>query len=240
MTVVKVVSCMVSVSDNELVGYPEIQKLTGLPVQTARRYAATFDRWIPSRTVGRATKFPREAIPIFERIREAFEAGRTTIEVKDMLSADTHPILDVDPPSVPAQAPDRTSPPALPDTLGQLLPVLDRLATSFERLVGNQERILEEMKLTREAIQAAQGPQDAPKASGDINPHPERETGQESPLVKVVVNRDAVIARVMELSAQGLGQHAIMTRIRREGLRMSPRGEISKSTVARIIKGDIK
>ena len=220
--------------------FKDLEQKLQIAGPTLRRWSEKFPNFLGAKKINRVLSFPASSLEVFKLIKQLFDDGNDTASVMAALTQEMAQTHDVTPIPKDDQAPTSAPAPALPDTLGQLLPVLDRLATSFERLVGNQERILEEMKLTREAIQAAQGPQDAPKASGDINPHPERETGQESPLVKVVVNRDAVIARVMELSAQGLGQHAIMTRIRREGLRMSPRGEISKSTVARIIKGDIK
>jgi len=219
--------------------FKDLEQKLQIAGPTLRRWSEKFPNFLGAKKINRVLSFPASSLEVFKLIKQLFDDGNDTASVMAALTQEMAQTHDVTPIPKDDQAPTSAPAPALPDTLGQLLPVLDRLATSFERLVGNQERILEEMRLTREAIQAAQGPQDASKASGDMIHHPDHQTGQDGQDIKPV-NRDAVIARVMELSAQGLGQHAIMTRIRREGLRMSPRGEISKSTVARIIKGDIK
>ncbi len=212
----------------------------GIPEPSARRYLASFKNWFPTRKAGKGSKalvYGPDTPALLKAISEGFADGKRRAEVEELLAVKFPAMNEVKPippeePSSPAQAPDpNSSPPTLPEVMTALIPLAERFLTAYEAQTKALEAIARALASNRPFKRTDQ--------PGDTNPHPDHETGQEGADIKPV-NRDAVIARVMELSAQGLGQHAIMTRIRREGLRMSARGEISKSTVARIIKGDIK
>jgi hypothetical protein len=88
---------------NKTVGYAEIEEATGVPAVTARRYATTFRRWLPGKTVGRSTRFPVATLNTFSQIRALFEAGKTTSEVRDELAASVHPTFEVDEITEPAE-----------------------------------------------------------------------------------------------------------------------------------------
>lgn len=227
---VVVVVMVVVVTDDWPHNFDTLAKDLGIPSNTLRRYFKLFQNFIPNKLAKRGTRFNRESKELFEDINKMYGQRMSTDEIVGTLATTRMPTLDVRPSAPPpAPTPDRQSPPALPEVVAALIPLAERFVVALETIAA---------RMTVE--DAPNSPYKRTDLPGDTNPHPDHQTGQESPLVKVVVNRDAVIARVMELSAQGLGQHAIMTRIRREGLRMSARGQLSKSTVARIIKGDIK
>lgn len=199
------------------------------PGTTLRRYFKVFQQFIPNKTVNRATKFDNDARQLFDDINKMYKQRMSTAEILQALAATRTPTLDVRP-SPPAQA---AAPPARQqmdlESLAALIPLAERFVVALETIAARMP-----------VPGAIGGPQDAFKASGQGLHHPDHQKGQDKP-VGDVVDRGAVIARVIELHGEeGLGQHAITTRVRREGLRMSARGQLSKSTVARIIKGDIK
>ena len=200
------------------------------PGTTLRRYFKVFQVYIPNKLVKRGTHFNDEAKELFETINKMYGQRMTTAEILHEIAATRTPTLDVRP-SPPAQA---AAPPARQqmdlESLAALIPLAERFLTAYERQTKALEAIASALGSNR--------PFKGTDKPGDTNPHPDHQTGQDKPVGNV--DRQAVIARVLELHGQGLGQHAITTRVRREGLRMSARGQLSKSTVARIIKGDIK
>lgn len=125
--------------ENGLIGFAEIETETGIPQQTARRYAADFKAWLPSQTVGRAARFKPEVLPTFATIRAGFDAGLTTAQIKATLTAENGPIIDVAGQTDPLPA---TTDPAA------LLPILERLTVAVEALAAAQA---ETVALLREA-----------------------------------------------------------------------------------------
>lgn len=212
--------------------FDDLADKLGIPCNTLRRYFKLFQQFIPNKLAKRGTRFNQEAKELFESINKMYAQRMGTDEIMAMVAATRTPTLDVRP-SPPAQA---AAPPAHQQMdLKSFAPALAALIPLAERFVGAYER----QTTALEAIASALGsnrPFKGTDKPGDTNPHPDHQTGQDKP----VVNREAVIARVIELHGQGLGQHAITTRVRREGLRMATRGQLSKSTVARILKGEIK
>lgn len=202
------------------------------PGTTLRRYFKVFHMFIPNKVVKRAARFDAEAKQLFESINKMYGDRMSTAEILHEIAATRKPTLDVRP-SPQAPAPQQKDLESLgADVVGQLIPLAERFLAVYER----QTKALEDIAAALASNRQFKGGEHR----GDINPHADHQKGQETP-VGDVVDREAVIARVLELHVgEGLGQHAITTRLRREGLRMSARGSISKSTVARIIKGDIK
>ena len=125
--------------ENGLLGFAEIETETGIPQQTARRYAADFRAWIPSKTIGRAARFKPEVLPTFATIRAGFAAGLTTAQVKATLTAENGPIIDVA---------GQTDPLPTAGNPAALLPMLERLTVAVEALAAAQA---ETVALLREA-----------------------------------------------------------------------------------------
>ncbi|MGE4290955.1 MAG: MerR family transcriptional regulator [Desulfovibrio sp.] len=63
----------------------EIAKITRIPAPTARRYASLFREFLPSRKVGRVTKYSDDAVRIFEAISNLYQEGHVTGEIEDAL-----------------------------------------------------------------------------------------------------------------------------------------------------------
>ncbi|MEF2146497.1 MAG: MerR family transcriptional regulator [Desulfovibrionaceae bacterium] len=63
----------------------EIAKTTRIPAPTARRYASLFRDFLPSRKIGRVTRYSDEAVAIFEKISHLYQEGHVTSEIEDML-----------------------------------------------------------------------------------------------------------------------------------------------------------
>lgn len=144
----------------DLLGFAEIEAATGIPQQTARRYAADFKAWLPSKTVGRAAKYAPVVLPTFAAIRAGFEAGLTTAQIRASLTAQNAPVIDVAEQTapMPAQAPS--------DALAAIVPMLERLTVAVEALAASQA---ETVRLLRES---RENPRELPVET----PEPENDT----------------------------------------------------------------
>ena len=74
----------------------EIAKITRIPAPTARRYASLFREFLPSKKMGRMTKYGEEAIQIFEQIAHYYNEGHVTSEIEEILKRDYARTIDVD------------------------------------------------------------------------------------------------------------------------------------------------
>lgn len=74
----------------------EISKITRIPAPTARRYASLFKEFLPSKRVGRVTKYSEEAVQIFERIANLYADGSVTTEIEELLRADLFRTIEVE------------------------------------------------------------------------------------------------------------------------------------------------
>jgi hypothetical protein len=74
----------------------EIAKITRIPAPTARRYASLFREYLPSKKMGRMTKYGEDAVQIFEQIAQLYNDGHVTSEIEDILKRDYARTIDVD------------------------------------------------------------------------------------------------------------------------------------------------
>lgn len=212
---------------NKTVGYAEIEEATGVPAVTARRYAMTFKRWLPGKTVGRATRFPVATLDTFARIRALFESGKTTSEVRDELAASVHPTFET-------AVVDEPAAPATPLVPGGDLPALLALG---DRFVGALERIA----LALETV-AANRATEASEAGGRVKGQERAKTSFLGAPARPVLTktREEIVGEVARLHKAGLGAYAIATAMRRAGWpTLSGRGEWGKGSVARILKNEV-
>ena len=87
----------------------DISRITRIPAPTARRYASLFKEFLPGRKIGRVTKYPEQAVEIFERIAHFYAEGRVTSEIEELLRADFTRTIEVEPrqdEASPAVGPD--------------------------------------------------------------------------------------------------------------------------------------
>ena len=213
---------------NKTVGYAEIEEATGVPAVTARRYAMTFKRWLPGKTVGRATRFPVSTLDTFSQIRGLFESGKTTGEVKEHLAASVHPTFET-------AVVDEPAAPATPAVSGSELPALLALG---DRFVG----VLERIALALEAM-AKNRAMEASEAGSRVQVHGEAETSLYGAPARPALDksREEIVSEVVRLHNDGLGAYAIATAMRRAGWpTLSGRGEWAKGSVKRILKGEVK
>lgn len=131
----------------------EISKLTRIPAPTARRYALLFREFLPGRRVGRTTKYPDEALALFQRINAAYQAGRLTHEIEEDLRQDSPRTFEMAPasPAQPAPAPALSFDPALMRTVTDLL---DRFGKSLE-VLANQKALIEHQRQDIQRLKAA-------------------------------------------------------------------------------------
>ncbi len=102
----------------------DIAKRTRIPAPTARRYASLFKEYLPSRKVGRVTKYSEDAIVIFEKISTLYADGHVTTEIEEILRRDYSRTIDLSPlaanPQVP-QAQPAILPAEMVETLNDVL-----------------------------------------------------------------------------------------------------------------------
>lgn len=103
----------------ELLALSDIAKRTGIPAPTARRYAALFKDFLSGRRLGRMTRYPEEAVGIFQRISELYAEGRITAEIEDMLRREFPRTIEVGPADEPIALPAVAS--ELPSNLAEAL-----------------------------------------------------------------------------------------------------------------------
>lgn len=83
----------------ELMALSDIARRTGIPAPTARRYAALFKDFFSGRRLGRMTRYPESAIPVFQRISELYGQGRITAEIEELLRLEFPRTIEVGPAS---------------------------------------------------------------------------------------------------------------------------------------------
>jgi hypothetical protein len=100
----------------ELMALSDIARRTGIPAPTARRYAALFKDFFSGRRLGRMTRYPEEAVPVFLRISELYGHGRITTEIEEILRREFPRTIEVGP------ATEHMALPAVPPEVSALLP----------------------------------------------------------------------------------------------------------------------
>jgi DNA-binding transcriptional MerR regulator len=154
--------------------FSELERATGTPGNTLRRWADSFREFLPCRVEGRVRRFHPESVPTFKRIAGLFQEGKQSREVIAILAKETPAVHDVAPASLPVQTEGLTG--ALPAlvqaeigrALGESLAVI---ADQRKRL-DTQDAEIEELKRKVAALEASRSqeeaepqaqPQEAPK-----------------------------------------------------------------------------
>ena len=199
------------------------------PGTTLRRYFKVFHMFIPNKLVKRAVKFNDEGKELFETINKMYGDRIGTEEIMRTLAANRMPTIDVRP-SAPAQAPDRQSPPALPEVMTALIPLAERFVVALETIAA---------RMTVE--EAPNRPYKRTDQQREGNGHGDGLEGQDGQDMRLVRTREEIIAEVHRLRGLGYGAARIRTTLVKAGWPSlaGPGHRLSKSTVARIIKGEI-
>jgi hypothetical protein len=114
----------------------EIAKITRIPAPTARRYASLFREFLPSKKVGRVTKYSEDAVRIFEAISKLYQDGHVTTEIEDALKQEYSRTIE------PAEESSALA--ALGHGSGPLGSVLDsEFARSFQQVMDKFSQCLQ-------------------------------------------------------------------------------------------------
>ncbi|MBA4356720.1 MAG: hypothetical protein C0405_03220 [Desulfovibrio sp.] len=126
----------------------DIARRTGIPAPTARRYAALFKDFFSGRRLGRMTRYPEGAIPVFQRISELYGQGRITAEIEEILRREFPRTIEVGPAVEPMALP------AVPQDFSALFPgnltemlsdaLSEALATSMSRFSETLDSIADQ------------------------------------------------------------------------------------------------
>lgn len=120
----------------------EIAKITRIPAPTARRYASLFREYLPSKKMGRMTKYGEDAVEIFEQIAHLYNEGHVTSEIEDILKRDHARTIDLDadqPVSLPAQ-------PSQLDLTREMTESMTRLMDKFSaslQIIADQKALID-------------------------------------------------------------------------------------------------
>ena len=129
----------------ELMALSDIAKRTGIPAPTARRYASLFKDFLSGRRLGRMTRYPEDALIVFERIGELYADGRITSEIEDILRREFPRTIEVgpatEPLALPAMAHDLAA--ALPGNLAEVLS--DALSTALAESISHFSDALDKL-----------------------------------------------------------------------------------------------
>jgi hypothetical protein len=139
----------------ELMALSDIARRTGIPAPTARRYAALFKDFFSGRRLGRMTRYPEDAVPVFLRVSELYGQGRITAEIEEILRREFPRTIEVGPAgehmALPAVPPELSSLPgnltdiltdALSDALSEALSSsLNRFGETLDALADQKSHL---------------------------------------------------------------------------------------------------
>lgn len=128
----------------ELLALSDIARRTGIPAPTARRYAALFKDFLSGRRLGRMTRYPEDALGVFQRISELYSQGRITAEIEDMLRQEFPRTIEVGPSMEPIALPAVAE--SLPSHLAEALSdaLSEALSSSISHFTDALEKLAEQ------------------------------------------------------------------------------------------------
>jgi hypothetical protein len=130
----------------------DIAKRTGIPAPTARRYAALFKDFLSGRRIGRMTRYPDQAVAVFQRISELYSQGRITAEIEDILRREFPRTIEVGPASDPIPLPAVVD--ELPSHLADVLS--DALSEALNSSISRFSDALEKLAEQKSSLDAHQ------------------------------------------------------------------------------------
>lgn len=127
----------------EWLSVSEISKRTRIPAPTARRYASLFREYLPSKKLGRVTKYGLDAIFIFEKISKLYADGHVTSEIEDVLKRDYSRTIDLSPTDISRSDGLVAAPTVLPADMAQTLnDVLEKFGSCLQ-IIADQKSMIE-------------------------------------------------------------------------------------------------
>lgn len=137
----------------ELMALSDIAKHTGIPAPTARRYASLFKDFLSGRRIGRMTRYPHEALAVFNRISELYAEGRITSEIEDFLRREFPRTIEVGPAADPIALPA-----VVHDLPGNLAEVLsDALSSALSESIAHFSEALDKLAEQKTSLDTHQG-----------------------------------------------------------------------------------
>lgn len=117
----------------------EIAKTTRIPAPTARRYASLFREFLPTKKVGRVTKYAEDSISIFQRISQLYADGHVTHEIEDILKSECSRTIDVDTGPAPVAGFGNL------DMIQSFHDLMDKFGSCLE-IIANQKSMIEQQR----------------------------------------------------------------------------------------------
>lgn len=137
---------------------PELAREAGISESTARRYCKEFFNFLPGQKSGRIKTFKPECIQVLQRIKQLYDEGQETDQVREVLTQEFSQVVDLDRQSHPDDSQQRepsarelmkelvaelrgSSQQALPDPSnpGHILERLDRIEQRLDHLEKNRQ-----------------------------------------------------------------------------------------------------
>lgn len=145
---------VVTVGTTDWLSFKDVERETGIPSTSLRRFAERFPMFLAGRRIDRALCFPPDALATFRRIAELYRDGKQTSEVAAILATEQAPTLDVRP--IPTDATTVPTPAHAADLAPVILTfsaAVDRLAMALERQNEIQARTLATMESRLAALE---------------------------------------------------------------------------------------
>lgn len=231
-------------------GFKDLEKALDIHSNTLRRWNELFPTFLGGKKINRVMSFPKESLETFRMIKILYDEGKQTADVIATLAKEMAQTLDVTP--MPRDADAHPADPPAPGRtdLDTLTPILERFASALEKIAENGARALDIMDKRLTALESGpNSPSGASSSLGQGNVHGKASEAKDGPhmarpdstkLYEVRMPRQEVIAEVRRLRSLGYGAARIRTAMVRAGFpSLNGKGQLSKSTVARIVKGEI-
>lgn len=224
--------------------FKDVERETGIPSTSLRRFAERFPVFLAGRRIDRALCFPPDALATFRRIHELYRDGKQTPEVAAILAGEQMPTLDVSPITTDATTIPTPAPaPDLAPAIQAFAAAVDRLAAGLERQNELQARTLAVMESRLAVLEsmATRPPQDAPEPRKRPVAPAEHETGQNGADIKPSPprSRAEIVGEVLRLRGEGLGYKRIAQAMNTNAwATLSGRGRWEAGVVKYILKNE--
>ena len=86
---------------------PELAREAGISESTARRYCKEFFNFLPGHRSGRIRTYRPECVQVLQRIKQLYDEGQETSQVREVLTQEFSQVVDVDRQSHPDNSQQR-------------------------------------------------------------------------------------------------------------------------------------
>ena len=136
----------------ELRRISELSKESGIPESTARRWIEKHRHYFATKRIGKTTYYHPDAIDVLKRLKTFYDAGRSTEEIEEILSAALPKTITIEPENPPPSEPL----PERKDTLFSLIEKSIDQRREIQLLAVQLLRRDDDLKELRERIAAVE------------------------------------------------------------------------------------